>query len=337
MTRYEEDAFEEGDGLAILDAPRIQAPDVVTSRKNLLALDRFYPVIRDMCQEQLVGVDAEGLLETREGPQGPLTKRNERRVVHELRHRVITFSELGYVGKILEKLFELHVFAAINGERDACTIEQPNCVWELVAVDIKRVGHGTSVVKSREAAGEQYTEKELAVARANGRLGGIERHNRLVIEVVEHHQAKVELVFADVLGGEIIDPNDTIPGGFKNEMSDYAESRQINHMPRGLRLQRERAEDLVRSTYGLPPRRALVGGQRPRAPQVAGPTISREPEPDDRGVPRPPPAEVPKPPVEPLEVKVRKLAAEGVPPARIAVSARITKAQVDEILATPAE
>ncbi|HEY6866260.1 MAG TPA: hypothetical protein VI792_03320 [Candidatus Eisenbacteria bacterium] len=266
--------------------------------------------------DQLVELEGEG-------------RTGDKRTQHEIRLKEIgPLFEENFVGKIRTDLFEFHLHQLLERCLVELLSEQDHLNWALVAAKVDRRVSSTSQVKRTE-----QTVPVIEVAQFS-KPTPIEQGTRTIWETVPSYGVHLELVFADLLGGDPKDPNVTaqvelIPGS--SPMAAYAETRQLRDMPKGLRIQWERAERLLRDFYGLPQRQREDLGKlrrrQPRTPKLDGAPVPRQPRPE-------PEIRTPEvPPTQGLAAAIRGMMDQGSSPKAIAARTGKTVEEIDAILA----
>jgi hypothetical protein len=266
-------------------------------------------LLYELLQQEIVAVDATQLEELMaligEGV------RSERRVAHELRVKEFEISETAATRSMTVRQFKAVLDSNLAHCLRELNVEQGNCSWRIVAAKVSR-SDGTGI---ESGPGPAASDGHWGDILKGGPNKAVEQRVTGAHRRVEHIRLRITLVYADMAGADVSDPNMVWGAeGVAGEMTKYAETRQIRHLPHGMRIQRELAEALLREFYATP------------APEPSAVAIET------------PPIQIPeaKPPstrrAQSMAAKVREQAGRGIPPAAIAAALGIELAEVNAVL-----
>lgn len=278
--------------------------------------------------------------------------RGARRTVHELRYMQLTISEAGVVGKVTPSHFRAHqVGVPIHAMRRDLQQEQPSCDWWIVAFQVEL----RDLSRTDEVWGDVVDSRAIdSAARGGGRVFGERNPNVRATDFADQdpdatypqavsqarvrsetdYQAVVHIAWADIKRSRLVDPVTHLHRRYNPDnndvsfMREYAQTRNLDVLPEGSRLNREMAKAVMR--YFADEQRMLEA----EAQQLG--TTDDPPE-----APAPKQARAPKPPAEAkaggqLDDRKRALIIElrqaGETPANIAKRVRVKTAKVLEVL-----
>lgn len=301
------------------DVPQIHIPETREDLGQMLSLQTLYQQLREHFEEMLVPCNPVDVL-AMEG------EGRARKVLYELRTRTMDIPEPSLVGKITTGWFR-HVLILRHNEIVRQLNMENEIPWSLVAVKIERIETTTKRVTGTEQVVESFNggnAEQMKLAAQAGKLGGIEYRKRTIMEDVPVYTVRTHLTFCDLTASPISDPNAAVAEVDRlREMTAYAESRLLRDMPRGLRLDRDRSEALLREFYArMAPAPATIDRSAVDAfpPSPPAPVIDRQ-------------VKIPEvPAVAGVEDTVRALRDQGMAPASIAKRTGLPQSKVTEIL-----
>jgi len=198
--------------------------------------------------------DADELMETL-----PLDgdKRN-RRARFELRYAEIRISERGTVGRQTVRMYEGTFLLQLHGVWKALQDEQPNAQWKPVAAEVisRYLGRSEAVSTGEQgdggSLGALYASSMAMLRDQRAQAIGSAKK---IVEVADT-QLVARIAFADVAQTELSDPVQMHEDG-RNEggsFAQYAQTRNLRHLPRGLQKRRASAIEVIQAYYAERPR-----------------------------------------------------------------------------------
>jgi hypothetical protein len=169
-------------------------------------------------------------------------------IQHELRVSTVMLRESEMCAHLSQRQAEGHVRVHIMHALKSLQSEQGGCDWRMVAAVAKRADQ-SSAVEVEYAGPKVLHENDPAIHNSHDPTELRQRTTHVQVKVPVIH---LTMVFADVAGATLTDPNTHGGGDNPGEMSKYCESRRYGDMPTGMRNNRQLAEVIIRQVHGAP-------------------------------------------------------------------------------------
>lgn len=202
------------------------------------------------------------------------------RVRHELRGLSWHISETGMVKAALRRgMLHASVAYCLDKFEESLAVEQPGCSWRMVAAIIDR--RVNTVVREAPFEGGSLSAEDVIRSVQGQRPADtipVPIDRTVDYRPDEDPRCYIRVVYADIVKGSVVDPNEQHESGVSPAMSRYAVTRALRHASQGMRKHRAECSEVVK--LGHP---SLWGGapSRPDAPAAGAPQGPPMPRPDE--------------------------------------------------------
>jgi len=193
---------------------------------------------------------------------------------YELRFKRLRFSVSGFLNKVPQVKLRWNCGKQFDAYFNGLIAEQPNCDWCVVAANIYEqdmTGRRARAVPTEAYDAPKAQGQASALQAWTKAAAPEEAHKHTLSDTTQDFHTPpetrlyLEIAVANIDQGELRDPWADDNDGKAGKMAKYLKTRQLRHLPRHLRRQREDAEVVIRRMFGLP--------VQEEAPPAPGPTV----------------------------------------------------------------
>lgn len=237
----------------------VRTQAIINPGRDVVSAARMPELIARVIEEQLyTEIPLEELMAVDERPSERPGRRPTKHARYELRHLKTRLSESAYNGKVSVNMFVEDLRYRIRHVHEGLVKSQPNADWRLVGASVEQAS--AHALQTVGVASPVYSDARYEELWADERAAqhGYSRPQRTssshVLREYEDRRWHIELVFADVTQGELIDPQ-VIRGDDPTRVSWYAayidSDRDIAKLSHNAKLKRKAAERVIREMLGL--------------------------------------------------------------------------------------